>query len=114
MHAMRRRCFQPDYVHPHRMCNLFNALVLPTLSYGCEVWFWHHDASSMVAKVLEGIRLQFMRGLLGVKRTTHHLIALAEVGGYQLAVHWQQQVDKFRLRICNVTRTASDIVLSDI
>ena len=50
MHAMRRRCFQLGYVHPRRMCNLFNALVLPILSYGCEVWFWHHDASSMVTK----------------------------------------------------------------
>ena len=85
------------------MCNLFNALVLPILSYGCEVWFWHHDASSTVTKVLEGVHLQFLRGLLGVKRTTHHLIALAEFGKYPLAVHWQKQVDKFRLRICNVT-----------
>eukprot|EP00891_Asterochloris_glomerata_P002807 jgi/Astpho2/2807/Aster-00972 len=24
MHAMRRRCFQLGYVHPQRMCNLFN------------------------------------------------------------------------------------------
>ena len=108
MHAMRRRCFQLGYVHPQRMCNLFNALVLPILSYGCEVWFWHHDASSTVTKVLEGVHLQFLRGLLGVKRTTHHLIALAEFGRYPLPVHWQKQVDKFRLRICNITRTASD------
>ena len=111
MHAMRRRRFQLGYVHPRCMCNLFNALVLPILSYGCEVWFWHHDANSMVTKELEGVRLHFLRGLLGVKRTTHHLIALAEFGNYQLAVHWQKQVDKFRLRICNVTRTASDNLL---
>ena len=82
--------------------------MLPILSYGCEVRFWHHDASSTVTKVLEGVPLQFLRGLLGVKRTTHHLIALAEFGRYSLAVHWQKQVDKFRLRICHVTRTASD------
>ena len=73
------------------MCS-FNALVLPILSYGCEVWFWHHDASSTITKVLEGVHLQFLRGLLGVKRTTHHLIALAEFGRYRLAVHWQKQV----------------------
>ena len=30
MHAMRRRCFQLGYVNPRRMCNLFNALVLPS------------------------------------------------------------------------------------
>ena len=90
MHAMRLRCFQLGYVHPHRMCSLFNALVLPILSYGCEVWFWHHDASSTITKVLEGVHLQFLRGLLGVKRTTHHLIALAEFGRYTLAVHWQK------------------------
>ena len=39
MHAMGRRCFQLGYVHPRRMCNLFNALVLPILSNGCEVCF---------------------------------------------------------------------------
>ena len=72
------------------------------------MWFWHHDASSMVTKAQEGVHLQFLRGLLGVKRTTHHLIALAEFGRYQLAAQWQKQVDKFRLRICEVTRTASD------
>ena len=98
MHAMRRRCFQLGYVHPRRMCNLFSALVLPILSYGCEVWFWHHDASSMVTKVLEGVHLQFLRGLLGVKRTTHHLIALAEFGRYPLAVHRQKEVQAAHLR----------------
>ena len=36
-------------------------------------------ASSMVTKVLEGVHLQILHGLLGVKRTTHHLVALAEV-----------------------------------
>ena len=100
--------FQLGHVHPRHICNLFNAFVLPILSYGCEVWFWHHDASSMVTKVLEGVHLQLLWGLRGVNRTTHHLIALAEFGRYPLAVHWQRQVDKFRLRICNVTRTASD------
>ena len=108
MHAMRRRCFQLGYVHPQRMCNLFNALVLPILSYGCEVWFWHHDVSRKVTQVLEGVHHQFLCGLLGVKRTTHHMIALAEFGRYPLDVHWQKQVDKFRQRICNVTRTAFD------
>ena len=87
MHAMHRRCFQLGYVQAQRMCNLFHALVLPILSCGCEVWFWHLDASSMVTKVPEWVHLQFLRGLLGVKRTTHHLIALAESGEYPLAVH---------------------------
>ena len=69
---------------PHPMCNLVNALVMPSLSCGCEMWFWHHDAINMVTKVLDGVHQQFLRGLLGVKRTTHPLIALARFGSIRL------------------------------
>ena len=90
MATQKGRAIEEEEIQP--LCNLFNALVLPILSYGCEVWFWNHDASSMVTKVLEGVHLQFLRGLLGVKRTTHHLISLAEFGRYPLAVHWQNKL----------------------
>ena len=58
MHAMRRRCFQFGYVLPHHMCNLFIAMVLPLLSYGCKVCFWQHEASSMGTRLLEPDALQ--------------------------------------------------------
>ena len=90
------------------MCNLVNALVLPVLCHDGEVWFWHHEVSNMVTKVLAGVHHQFLQGLLGVKFTMYHLIALAELGRYWLAVHWQKQSDKFRLRTCDPTHSPGE------
>ena len=108
MHAMRRRCFQNGSVRP-------NACATCLMHWCCQVSVVAVRCSSgtmMPAawspKCWGGVHHQFWRGLLGMKGTTHHLIALAKSGRYLLAVHWQKHVDKFRQRICNVTRTVSD------
>ena len=99
MNNMLRRCAQISLTCPRRICKLFDALVLPILSYGCEVWFWDHRAGTQATLQLESLQTQFLRRLLGIHSHTHNLIALAEFGRYPLAVHWQCQVDRFRQRI---------------
>ena len=99
MNNMLRRCAQISLTCPRRICKLFDALVLPILSYGCEVWFWDHRAGTQATAQLESLHAQFLRRLLGIHCHTHSLIALAEFGRYPLAVHWQRQVDRFRQRI---------------
>ena len=99
MNNMLRRCAQISLTCPRRICKLFDALVLPILSYGCEVWFWDHRAGTQATLQLESLHTQFLRRLLGIHSHTHNLIALAEFGRYPLAVHWQRQVDRFRQRI---------------
>ena len=38
MHAMNRRCAFLHISDPKQGCKLFDSLVLPILSYACEVW----------------------------------------------------------------------------
>ena len=99
MNNMLRRCAQISLTCPHRICKLFDALVLPILSYGCEVWFWDHSVGARATTQAESLHAQFLRRLLGVHRHVHTLIALAEFGRYPLSVHWQRQVDRFRQQL---------------
>jgi len=39
--ALRRRCAELRISDPALQCQLFDALVKPVLSYGCEVWSDH-------------------------------------------------------------------------
>ncbi len=39
--ALRRRCAELRISDPTLQCQLFDALVKPVLSYGCEVWSDH-------------------------------------------------------------------------
>ena len=99
MNNMLRRCAQIRLTCPRRICKLFDALVLPILSYGYEVWFWDHRAGTQATLQLESLHTQFLRRLLGIHSHTHNLIALADFGRYPLAAHWQRQVDRFRRHI---------------
>ena len=38
VHAMQRRCIYLHLSDPATICKLFNIIVLPILSYSCEVW----------------------------------------------------------------------------
>ena len=39
-------CAQISLTCPHGICKLVDALVLPILSYGCEMWFWDHSVGT--------------------------------------------------------------------
>ncbi len=48
-HAMWRRCVQLNMWNVRTLCYLFDALVKPGLSYGCEVW-----APALIFKCIQG------------------------------------------------------------
>ena len=95
---MLRRCAQICLTCPHRICNLFDALVVPILSYRREVWFWDD-------RVEHGPQCRLRPWMLtsaqapGVHQHVHTLIALVEFGRYPLSVYGQRQVDRFRQRL---------------
>ena len=53
---------------------LFDTLILPILTYGCEIWGYENT------KQLEKLHLQFCRNILGVRTTTPNFMTYGELG----------------------------------
>ena len=51
-------CAQISLTCPHGICKLVDALVLPILSYGCEVWFWDHRVGTRATAQAESLHAQ--------------------------------------------------------
>ena len=92
---MRRRCAQLHTTDPALQCKLFNSLVLPILSYACEVWAVDQKASLAAEK----LHRQFLKQLLHVRKSTASEIVLAEFGRYPLQIHFWQQVLRYHNRV---------------
>jgi hypothetical protein len=58
--ALRRRCAELRIFDPALQCQLFDTLVKPVLSYGCEVWLDH-----MAREQLEVVHRAFLKLSLG-------------------------------------------------
>ena len=59
---------------------LFDALVLPILNYGCEVWGFHDSQD------IEKVHLRFLKRLLGVRQQTCNMAVYGELGRVPLYV----------------------------
>jgi hypothetical protein len=92
--ALRRRCAELRIFDPTLQCQLFDALVKPVLSYGCEVWSDH-----MAREQLEVVHWAFLKSSLGVSTTTSSYVVLAEFGRFPLEIFWWQQTMRFLSRV---------------
>jgi len=81
--ALRRRCAELRIFDPALQCQLFDALVKPVLSYGCEVWSDH-----VAREQLEVVHRAFFKSSLGVSTTTSSYVVLAEFGRFPLEIFW--------------------------
>ena len=63
--ALRRRCADLKINDPAIVCQLFDALVKPVISYGCELW-----VNESATESLEILHRSFLKSLLGVNGTT--------------------------------------------
>ncbi len=88
--ALRRRCAELHIFDPTLQCQLFDALVKPVLSYGCEVWSDH-----MACERLEVLHRAFLKLSLGVSTTTSSYVVLVEFGRFPLEIFWWQQTMRF-------------------
>jgi hypothetical protein len=77
--ALRHRCAELRIFDLALQCQLFNALVKPVLSYGCEVWLDH-----MACEELEVVHRAFLKSSLGVNTTTSSYVVLVEFGRFPL------------------------------
>ena len=68
---------------------LFDGMILPILTYGCEVWGFG-DLS-----VIEKVHTDFMKRILNVKRSTPHVMLCGELGGYPVTLTIQYRIINF-------------------
>lgn len=61
-------------LNPFIMCDLFDKMILPILTYGCEVWGYHNGDA------VEKVHREFLKGLLKVKSTTVNEFVYGEFG----------------------------------
>ncbi|EFN53994.1 hypothetical protein CHLNCDRAFT_135985 [Chlorella variabilis] len=93
MHLLRRRLAENGLQDPLLSMRAFKSYVLPTLSYGAEIWAPQLILQGRTA--CERVQLEYLRGLLGVRDSTPALIVLAETGQLPLPAYWTLQVARF-------------------
>jgi hypothetical protein len=95
--ALRRRCNDLSITDPEVMCQLFDSLVRLVLSYACEVWTGCTRAKGF--QQVEQVHIMFLKGILGVNKTTSTFAVLGEFGRYPLEYFWWQQTLKYYDRL---------------
>ena len=99
--AVRHWCCRQGISSLDCILKLFNAKVLPILSYGCEVWLGtccKDSTKRQWAEAAEQVHRDFLRGILGVSRHAPTAAVLAETGTPPLAVHWARVAARFQDR----------------
>jgi hypothetical protein len=96
------------------MLRLFETVVMPNLTFGCEVWgpwilytkacpagreWWHCFTQDATSNVVEQMRLSFARTLLGLKSSTPVWNVFRELGWYPLQIYVAQQLVRFMNRL---------------
>jgi hypothetical protein len=111
MHAMLRRCFDLKMHNVGMQGRLFDALVVPVLNYGCEVW--GPDYLSKLSTMQGGdeaelMHMAFIRQMLGVRKSTSKAAMMHETGRRPLCAAWLKQCLNFYNKI--IARDPDDIV----
>ena len=86
--ALHSRCAELGITDVRLRCRLYDAVVRPVLSYGCEVWA--PLCAKAPLRALERIHLGFLRRVLGVPRATPDKFLYAETGRLPHQVFWWQ------------------------
>jgi hypothetical protein len=79
---------------PATAFQLFDSLVVPVLTYACEVWY---SPSAMTA--VEQVHKTFTKFVLGVKKTTHLATLYGETGRFPLDIRVRAAVIKYAAQL---------------
>ena len=71
------------------------------MSYGCEVW----GVNPKIGEAAELLHRDFLKHLLGVRKSTMNEIVLAELGRFPLQFHFWQQILRFHHRALALGRS---------
>ena len=76
---------------------LFDSLVLPILTYGCEAWGFENT------NLIEKIHLKYLKYSLSLKMTTPACMVLGETGRFPVPIHINTRVVSFWSQIIQAT-----------
>ena len=76
---------------------LFDAAVLPILTYGSEIWALNLtlDHDKWDETPIERAHLNFIKHILGVNRSTNNILCRAELGRYPINIHINSKIINF-------------------
>ena len=95
MFALNRIVANNKELLPKMKINLFNSLIVPILSYGCEVWGF------CIADPIAKLHLSFLKSVLNVKKSTPNCFVYGELGVYPLHLERKIRIFKYWVKIVN-------------
>jgi hypothetical protein len=98
VYALQQRCHELQLDVPATMCSLFDSLVRPVLSYGCEVWCMYPSPTRLRDKA-EVLHRRFLKRCAGVADATPSDILYGEFGRSPLQVHWEDLASRYLKRL---------------
>ena len=91
MHNLLTKCRSEHIVQPDFKLRLFDIMVEPVLSYGCQVWgpdMFHGNLRAPMDRAADEIQLDYICIMVGVGTQTERHMLLAEFGRYSTMWHW--------------------------
>lgn len=101
LHALFKLTKTVDFkrLKPKQALKLFDTLICPILTYGCEVWgaYLKQNFNTWDKEPTEKVHLKFCKYYLGVNSKAPNFACRAELGRFPLKIF----IDKLILRYCN-------------
>ena len=89
MHAVLSMCKRGKLVQPAFKLRLFDAVVEPVLSYGCQVWGpWAWSLSEPLCCPAEKVHLDFLRIMAGAGKQVKQQLLICDFARYPVSHHW--------------------------
>ncbi len=77
---------------------LFDAMALPIITYGCEIWGYR------VMKDKKNVHVTFFKHILNVRKTACNAMVYGELGKYPISVHIKSRMVNYWCRLINGKR----------
>jgi Reverse transcriptase (RNA-dependent DNA polymerase) len=105
MFAMMHRIQELKIESPLLQCSLFDALVAPVISYGCEMWAIDFFRDSKYFEEAEMMHRAFLRRIVHVRKCVSNEVLLAEFGRLPLKFQWQNLIVRYFNRLVAMPET---------
>ena len=77
------------------MLRLYDALITPIMSYGCEIWGFKEDRD------LKKVEIKFLKSILHLPDSTPTMAVRGELGQLPIFLLWKERILKYWNRLCS-------------